>query len=111
MSCKDSKNWCDLRAQGKGVGGYAWTYNGWFGYKYHYITMCPVFFTTSTIAQMWDEMQQALRDKDIAKMQDARNFLTGGQMFLHEMMHTDLIGKPHSKSSEFSMSRGDAYTS
>jgi hypothetical protein len=59
--------------------------------------MCPVFFTTATIDQKFTEMQEALRDNDIAKMQDARNFFTSGHMFLHEMMHTDLIGNPHSK--------------
>ena len=45
-------------------------------------------------------MQDALKNNEIAKMQDARNFVTSGSMFLHEMMHTDLIGIPHSKPSQ-----------
>jgi hypothetical protein len=44
VSCRDTKNWCGRVEEGKGVGGYAWTTSGWFAY-YHYITLCPLFFT------------------------------------------------------------------
>lgn len=36
VSCNDPKNWCNQRVEGKAVGGYAWEYDGWFGY-YHYV--------------------------------------------------------------------------
>jgi hypothetical protein len=32
---------------GKAVGSYAWTYNGWFA-NYHYITLCPPLDTLDT---------------------------------------------------------------
>jgi hypothetical protein len=33
LSCSDPHNLCSIKKDGKGVGGYAYQYDGWFGYK------------------------------------------------------------------------------
>jgi hypothetical protein len=96
MSCKDTKNLCNERGQGT-VGGYAWTYNGWFGY-YHYITFCPPFFSLDNIDQKITEIESELSGGKTEKASDMRYLRTTGQYFLHEMMHTRIAdgGKePH----------------
>ncbi|KAN0087078.1 hypothetical protein V8E54_000766 [Elaphomyces granulatus] len=47
VSCKDTKSLCGKMIDGKAVGSYAWTYNGWFA-NYHYITLCPPLDTLDT---------------------------------------------------------------
>lgn len=99
MSCKDSKNECGKGA-GTTVGGYAWTYSGWFGY-YYYITLCPTFFTASNVSTILQLREEDLAAGNTNTVTDMRYFRTTGQMFLHEMMHLDLIGNPHSKPASF----------
>ncbi|KAJ5577638.1 uncharacterized protein N7459_006602 [Penicillium hispanicum] len=96
MSCKDTKDLCKQRHQGT-VGGYAWTYNGWFGY-YHYITFCPPFFSIDNMDQKLTEIESELSSGKTDKASDMRYLRTTGQFFLHEMMHTRIAdgGKePH----------------
>ncbi|OBU01701.1 hypothetical protein VE01_00417 [Pseudogymnoascus verrucosus] len=57
--------------------------------------MCPTFFSTSTLNRKFEEMQGEMAKGNVDIMRDARYFFTSGHMFLHEMMHTDLIGQPH----------------
>jgi hypothetical protein len=70
-SCKDIKNWCRLKVEGKAVGGYAWTYDGWFGYKYFYITPCPVFFTLDTLEQKTTQIEDGMQRGDLRYAQEA----------------------------------------
>jgi hypothetical protein len=96
MSCKDTHNRCNEKGQGT-VGGYAWTYNGWFGY-YHYITFCPPFFSLDNLDQKITEIESDLSSGKTDKASDMRYLRTTGQYFLHEMMHTRIAdgGKePH----------------
>lgn len=96
VSCKDTKNYCNVRKDGKTVGGYAWTYKGWFGY-YYYVTLCPAFFSLDSLDQKFEEIEKKLADGFTKEASDARYLRSTGQFFLHEMMHLDLIGDPHSK--------------
>ncbi|KAI9747701.1 MAG: hypothetical protein M4579_007409, partial [Chaenotheca gracillima] len=93
-SCKDTKNYCNIRRGGKAVGGYGWTYKGILG-SYHYITLCPPFFTVETLETQVKARREELARGDTSRVTDMRYLQTTGQYFLHEMMHTDLIGKPH----------------
>jgi hypothetical protein len=89
VSCKDTKAQCGRTVQGKAVGGYAWTYNGYFGY-YHYITFCPTFFTLETLDTKLNDVSQEL-GKGVTTMATDMTWLrTTGQYFLHELMHTRL---------------------
>ena len=97
VSCKDTKKNCGRMIDGKAVGGYAWTSTGWFGYKYHYATLCPVFFTLETLDTLFVERDKEVAGGDTSKVTDMDWMKSTGQFFLHEMMHTDLIGQPHSK--------------
>ena len=96
-SCKDTKNLCGRTIEGKGVGGYAWTYSGWF-YYYHYITLCPTFFTLETLSDKVDEIEADLASGNTDKARDMRYLKNTGQFFLHEMMHTRIADggvEPH----------------
>ena len=86
-SCKDTKGLCGRTIEGKSVGGYAWTYNGWFAY-YHYITLCPTFFTLETLSDKVEEIEADLASGKTEKASDMRYLSNTGQFFLHEMMHT-----------------------
>lgn len=95
ICCKDPKGYCNKKGQGKGVGGYAWTYRGWFWQDYHYINVCPVFSTYSSLNQKMDEIQKDLSRGNVVKLTDATHFAT--DMLLHEMMHIKITGIPKSK--------------
>jgi len=95
VGCGDPKGWCGKGpGQGRAVAGYAWTYKGWFGYKYHYINLCRPFFSSVSLDARWHDVQAWMSNKDLTRLKDAKYFLTQGHMFLHEMMHLDLIGDP-----------------
>lgn len=96
VSCNDRKGWCDIQRDGKGVGGYGWTYKGWFGY-YHYVTMCPIFFTMDTMEERITAIEADLARGENKSATSADWQKHTGQAFLHEMMHLDAVGKPHSK--------------
>ena len=96
-SCKDTKKLCDLKIDGKGVGGYAWTKDGWLAY-YHYITLCPPFFTIDSLSDKLGEIEQDLASGSTTKAGDMRYLSSTGQFFLHEMMHTRIADggvEPH----------------
>jgi len=97
LSCKDTKNWCPIQKDGKSVGGYAWTYNGWFGY-YHYITMCAPFFRSDDLEYKIKQIEDELAKGETKMASKAEWQKNTGQMFLHEMMHLNSTGQPHSKS-------------
>ncbi|MCJ1297317.1 hypothetical protein MMC08_000103 [Hypocenomyce scalaris] len=93
-SCQDTKNWCNVKKDGKAISGYAWTINGWFRY-YHYITLCPAFFTLDSLATQLETHEEELAHGDTSKVVDMQYLKSTGQFFLHEMMHTQLVGQPH----------------
>lgn len=97
MSCKDTKNYCGKTITGKGVGGYAWTYKGWF-FGYHYITFCPLFFTLPSLNEKIDEIEDDLTKGRTDRARDMEWLKSTGQFFLHEMMHTRIADggeEPH----------------
>ncbi|KAF2850713.1 hypothetical protein T440DRAFT_396568 [Plenodomus tracheiphilus IPT5] len=94
LSCRDTKSYCSIQKDGKSVGGYAWTYNGWFGY-YYYITMCAPFFQTDDLMGKIDLIEKEMAEGNPQKAQEAVWQKSTGQMFLHEMMHLDSVGTPH----------------
>lgn len=87
VSCKDTKNICSKEIGGKSVGGYAWTYDGWFGY-YHYITLCPPFFSLDSMNTKLADVEKDLSSHSTRSASDMQYLKTTGQFFLHEMMHT-----------------------
>jgi hypothetical protein len=89
ISCQDTQNKCGAAAGGKAVGGYGWSAPGWFAW-YHYITLCPPFFTVDTLDTKTNEVAQQLANGDTSWAKDIRWLKTTGQYFLHEMMHTRL---------------------
>lgn len=96
-SCKDTKNLCKLKINGKAVAGYAWTYNGWWAY-YHYITLCPPFFTLDSLSKKIGEIEEDLASGSTTKAGDMRYLRSTGQFFLLEMMHTRIADgrvEPH----------------
>ncbi|KAF2819124.1 hypothetical protein CC86DRAFT_432123 [Ophiobolus disseminans] len=93
--CKDTKNYCPVKKDGKSVGGYAWTYDGWFGYKYYYITMCNPFFQSDDLMYKIDQIEEEMQREKFEKAQQAKWQKSTGQMFLHEMMHLNSVGTPH----------------
>ncbi|KAF4304349.1 hypothetical protein GTA08_BOTSDO08340 [Botryosphaeria dothidea] len=95
-SCKDTKGWCGKEIDGKGVGGYAWTYHGWTGW-YHYITLCPNFFGLDTFEEKIEFIEDQIQKGDFHYAEEAEWLKNQGQFFLHEMMHLDSIGQPHVK--------------
>ncbi|KAF2872928.1 hypothetical protein BDV95DRAFT_568343 [Massariosphaeria phaeospora] len=94
LSCKDTKGWCNSKKDGKSIGGYAWTYNGWFGW-YYYITMCPPFFMMDNMEQKITQIESDLAKGDTTTARGADWQKHTGQYILHEMMHLDSVGKPH----------------
>ena len=97
VSCKDTKNICGKKIGGKGVGGYAWTYSGWF-YYYHYITLCPPFFTIDSLSTKINTVEQDLASGSTKMAKDMTWLSSTGQFFLHEMMHTRIANgseEPH----------------
>ena len=86
-SCTDTKNWCGKMIDGKAVGGYAWTYNGWWAY-YTYITLCPTFFTLDTLSSKINDVEQDLASGSTKMAKDMTWLRSTGQFFLHEMMNT-----------------------
>lgn len=100
VSCNDKDKLCPTKIPGKpqkGVGGYAWTYSGWFGY-YHYITLCPTFFTMDTLGTKINQVEQDLAKGSTKMAKDMEWLRSSGQMFLHEMMHTRIADggvEPH----------------
>ena len=90
VNCKDTKKKCGTKIPGKpqkGVGGYAWTYTGWWGY-YHYITLCPLFFTIDDLSTKLNMVEQELASGSTKMAKDMTWLNTRGSMFLHEMLHT-----------------------
>ncbi|CAI6341999.1 unnamed protein product [Periconia digitata] len=94
LTCSDPHNKCSKKAEQGSVGGYAWTYSGWFGY-YYYINMCQPFFDIPSFLHQIEETERRLADGDKEWAVVASQQLNQGQIFLHEMMHLDSIGQPH----------------
>lgn len=97
VSCEDTQNLCGKMMNGKAVGGYAWTYSGWL-YYYHYITVCPAFFTLDSLSETINEVEQDLARGSTRMASDMSWLRTAGQFFLHEMMHTRIADggvEPH----------------
>ena len=94
-SCKDTKEWCNIKKDGESIGGYAWNYNGWFG-KYYYITLCPAFSSLDTLEEKITFIEDALRKGEPKYAEEAAWQKNSGQFFLHEMMHLDSVGTTHS---------------
>jgi hypothetical protein len=96
VSCKDTKNLCGRKIDGKAVGGYAWTYSGWV-YYYHYITLCPAFFSLDTLDKKLNDVEQELGSGSKRMATDMTWLRSTGQFFLHEMMHTRIASgnEPH----------------
>ncbi|KAB8346063.1 hypothetical protein FH972_023115 [Carpinus fangiana] len=87
LTCSDPKDKCRKRIQGMSIGGYAWTYDGWFGYKYGYVNMCDPFFGLSNLSDKMDEINAYLKNGQLDQVRDMRYYKTLGQYMLHEMMH------------------------
>ncbi|OAL45486.1 hypothetical protein IQ07DRAFT_648187 [Pyrenochaeta sp. DS3sAY3a] len=94
LNCKDKKNYCPIRKDGKAVGGYASSYKGYFGYWYYYITACDPFFKSDDLMYKIDQIEEELSEGITEKATLARWQKNTGQMFLHEMMHLDSVGTP-----------------
>jgi hypothetical protein len=97
VSCKDTKKQCNQMIAGKGVGGYAWTYSGWV-YYYHYITLCPLFFSLDTLDTKIADVERDLASGSTKFATDMTWLQNTGQFFLHELMHTRIANgadEPH----------------
>ncbi|KAF2793033.1 hypothetical protein K505DRAFT_350230 [Melanomma pulvis-pyrius CBS 109.77] len=93
LSCNDQKNTCSVNRDGKSVGGYVWTYKGWF--RYPDIVMCEPFFSSDTLMYKIDQIEEELANGKLEKAQQAIGQKNVGMIFLHEMMHLDSVGQPH----------------
>ncbi|KAI8933116.1 hypothetical protein NX059_009759 [Plenodomus lindquistii] len=96
LSCKDTKNYCPIKKDGKAVGGYAREYYGWFG-TYYYITMCQPFFQSDDLMYKIDQIEDEMAAGKTEMATKAEWQKNTGQMFLHEMMHLNSTGQPHVK--------------
>jgi hypothetical protein len=96
VSCKDTKNRCSDRIDGKSVGGYAWTKTTWFG-SYQHITLCPVYFGLDSLEEKFEMIEKGLASGETKYAEQAEWQKNKGQFFLHEMMHLEAVGDPHSK--------------
>lgn len=97
LSCKDTHNECNKVIDGKAVGGYGWTDNGWFGY-YHYITLCPTFFTADSLDTKLSQVEEELNRGVTDKASNMDWLRSTGELLLHEMMHTRIADggiEPH----------------
>jgi hypothetical protein len=96
VSCKDEKMNCGKVIDRKAVGGYAWSkhYFGW-GW-YHYITLCPAYFSLDSLDTKMSDVEDDLRRGSTTMATDMAWLRTTGQFFLHEMMHLQLVynGEP-----------------
>jgi hypothetical protein len=98
VSCQDTKNQCGRLIDRKAVGGYGWSAQGWLGYWYHYITLCPPFFSLETLDTKLNDVEQELANGVTRMAKDMTWLRTTGQFLLHEMMHTRLADggvEPH----------------
>ncbi|KEZ44680.1 hypothetical protein SAPIO_CDS2756 [Scedosporium apiospermum] len=93
VSCKDTKNWCSTRIDGKSVGGYAWTKETWFG-SYQHITLCPVYFGLDSLEEKFEMIEKGLASGETKYAEQAEWQKNKGQFFLHEMMHLKAVGDP-----------------
>ena len=100
VSCTDTKGYCPRTIDSKGVGGYAWSYTGWFGYEYYYITLCPIFFGLDDLNDRFADVENDISNGRTNTASDMAWLKSTGQFFLHEMMHLNLVSgkEPHSKS-------------
>ncbi|KAF2754863.1 hypothetical protein EJ05DRAFT_503805 [Pseudovirgaria hyperparasitica] len=98
ITCKDPKGYCKRGSVegGKVIGGYAWDYNGWFGY-YGHINMCSPYYDMKDISGKIDDLNQYRKDGQIERLQDMRYFQTYGQFLAHEMMHLRSTYNPEPK--------------
>jgi hypothetical protein len=101
MSCKDEKNLCGLKIDGKSVGGYAWTSKGWFGSRYQHISLCPIFFSLETLEEKIASVEDGIQRGDLKYAREALWQKNIGQFFLHEMMHLKAVGQPDSTCTPF----------
>ena len=91
ISCKDIKNYCGKKSEdSKTIGDYGWIDNGWWGY-YHYITLCPSFFTVDNLTEQIEKIEKELSRGEKKMATDMRYLQTTGQYFLHELTHTRLV--------------------
>lgn len=60
--------------------------------------MCPTFLTLDSLETKFEFIENEMERGDYSKAKDMEWLKNTGMFFLHEMMHTDLIGKPHSTS-------------
>ncbi|EQB57145.1 hypothetical protein CGLO_02782 [Colletotrichum gloeosporioides Cg-14] len=93
LSCKDTKDQCNTKIDGKAVGGYAWT-TSWFGWKYQHVTLCPVFFELRTLDDIFELLEDGLERGELKYAQEAEWQANTGQYLLHEIMHLDAVGIP-----------------
>ena len=100
LSCKDAskEKLCGQRRESKRVGGYASTYKGWFSTTY-YITLCPIWFKLESLEDKTWEVEEQIHKGDLKYAQQAGYQKNQGQYFLHEMIHLEAVGDPHSKCS------------
>lgn len=74
-----------------------WTEKGWFGYTFQHITLCPIYFGLDSLEEKFEMIGKALARGDTTYAEIADWQKNKGQYFLHEMMHLDAVGQPHSK--------------
>ncbi|KAK0703399.1 hypothetical protein B0T26DRAFT_496936 [Lasiosphaeria miniovina] len=99
MSCKDTKNRCGRTIDGKDVGGYAWTVNGWFWNAY-YITLCPVWFGLNSLEDTITFIEAEPQKGQPRYAQEAVWQRSAGQYLLHEIRHLGAVGQPHGVADE-----------
>ncbi|KAF3811108.1 hypothetical protein GCG54_00010444 [Colletotrichum gloeosporioides] len=87
LSCKDTKDQCKTRIDGKAAGG-------WFGWKYQHVTLCPVFFELRTLDDTFELLEDGLERGELKYAQEAEWQANTGQYLLHEIMHLDAVGIP-----------------
>lgn len=88
--CTDEFGTCALQPN---IGGYAKNLDD--GPR---ITLCPPYFTTYTYPTL-DELKQRFDTEWKDKQKDIASYRGVGQIFLHEMVHLEVIGgKPNSES-------------
>ncbi|KAH5711875.1 hypothetical protein HBI64_042700 [Parastagonospora nodorum] len=95
VTCSDPKNYCNIQKDGKNIGGYAYAVKGWFGYMYYYIAACAPFFTMDDLDTKINQIEKDLRNGNLNSATRAVWQKNIGQVFLHEMMHLDVVGQPH----------------
>ena len=97
--CKDVRNSCSKGRNGKGVGGYAYEYRNWggLGVMTYHIVLCDVYFTLDNLESKQELIEEQLAKGETKYASEAEWQKNTGQYLLHEMMHLNTVGQPHSK--------------